>query len=369
MVQPADESNRQLNLEPERVLGRALAEAVRPANEWSYSRHRLLNTCERAMYWQYWGSRGGYRTDAPAEARQAWALKGLVSVPTLIGTAVHNAARDIVSALRDRRALPVYETLLRDARTTLNKVWRWSQPNEIDRFWQWPTTYHAFHEIVYRGQLEQSDIEHARIKVASCLRHLVASPLLDDVRECLPERVRLGGSGPDRVSLGDGVIAWMAPDLLYHHSDPSTAGGECRNAVGGPCWCITDYKSGKPSLVDDTLQLAGYALAVEAQGYPMTDGIYFGRIIYLLSGTERWITITLEDMAKAQAVVRADIETQRGFYTDLARGLLQPPSSFSLAADTQACVRCNFLELCRDELAEESHASGSAHLHVRVGEG
>lgn len=366
---PPEEPNRPLALVACAAAADA-ADATRPANEWSYSRHRLLSACERAVYWQYWGSRGGYRSDAPAAARRAWALKGLVSVPSLLGTVVHNAAREVVAAIRDRRTPPTFDVLYAEARRAMNDVWRWSQPGEIDRFWNWPTSYHAFREIVYAGRLEQDQIEQARIKLGSCLRHLVGSPLLHDVRACAPHQVRLGGSGPDRVALGGGVTVWAALDLLYRHGDPGTAGGECRHACGGPCWCVVDHKTGRPSPAADVLQLAVYCIAIEAQGYPPTDGVYFGRVIYLLSGTEAWFVITEEDMAHARAVIRADVALQRAFYVDWARGVLKPRSSFALARELRTCEACNFLALCREELRSQARPDGVSEpggATVRVG--
>lgn len=323
-----------------------ITDAERVALEWSVSRHRLLATCERAIYWQYWGARGGYSAPAGSDARRAWALKRLVSLPTLIGTVVHSAAQALTAAVRDERALPTFEILSAQARWTLNQVWRTSQPARIHEFWQWPARYPAYREMVVNRGLSPSDVEQGRIKLASCLRHLLAAPLLDDLRACGAAQIRLSGSGPERVLLDGGITVWVALDLLYRHEDP----GGCQRLVTGPCWCVTDYKTGRPSPGSDWLQLAVYALALEAQGYPMTDDGYLGRVIYLLSGTETWHFIGRDDMERARDVIAAGVRTQRGFFPDSPGGALQPKTQFGLAEDRRACDTCNYFALCREEL-------------------
>lgn len=323
-----------------------LTDAGRVALEWSVTRHRLLCTCERAIYWQYWASRGGYAAPIGSETRQAWVLKHLVSLPTLIGTAVHSAAQTVVAALRDERALPTLEALSAQARWTLNQVWRTSQPGQIHEFWQWPGRFPAYREFVHDGGLDTAAIEQGRIKLASCLRHLLAAPLLNDLRACRAAEIRLSGSGPERVLLDGGITVWVALDLLYRHADP----GGCRHLVSGPCWCVTDYKTGRPSPGTDRFQLGVYGLALEAQGYPMTDGGYLGRVVYLLSGTETWHFIGRDEMDLARAVIAADVGIQRGFVPEDAGGALQSRDRFALAADRRACATCNYFSLCRSEL-------------------
>lgn len=382
---------------------------------WSFSRHRLLRACPRALYWRYWGSQGGWALSAPAAARRAWALRALTSIPALVGTAVHDAARQLAAATRDGKPLPSYDALWSAARARLNAAWRRSQADQIPQFWRSPTTAPALHEVVYRGGLEQAEVEGARIKLRSCLRHLVATPVLADLRDCRPSDVHLGGAGPNRVLVElqrgspewahdwspPGVPAelchpprgslttptatvWTALDLLYRHVDPGRVRGEARGRVSGPTWCVVDWKTGAPNPAEEALQTAVYGLSLEAAGYPMTDGAYLGRVVHLLAGTDTWLAITARELAWARRVIAADAEREwrltRGLrlpvdvtsllpmpatappdeptadgevatLAALVREPAGPQNAFPLTDDRRQCRQCGFLQLCDTELA------------------
>ncbi len=100
----------------------AAAAAPDPALAWSATRRRRVRECERAYYWHYVGSADGWQPGVPVERRRAFALKHLTSLPQLLGTVVHNAARDVVLAVRDGRAVPTLDELLDGARRALNQV-------------------------------------------------------------------------------------------------------------------------------------------------------------------------------------------------------------------------------------------------------
>lgn len=328
---------------------------------WSPTRHKLLRACLRAVYWQYWGSRGGYSRDADRETQQAWALKHLGSLPTVIGIAVHQAFRALVVAIRDGEPAPSQAALLAGARHVLNHAWRSSQPDAIHRFWSYPAAHPALHEIVYRGALRPEDIEHARAKLAACLRHAVVAPVLTDLAQCASTEIVVSGASPERVLVDVDRIAWLALDLAYRHIDPAT----CRHLVSGPCWCVTDVKTGRPAPADEHLQLSAYALWLEAQGYPPTDDIYLGRIVHLLSGTDTWYTITAEDRAHVRRVIAADTALERAWFGALESGegrqpgagrqsgAARRPTTVPSARDRRRCPSCNFFALCRDDLAND----------------
>ncbi|HEY0971325.1 MAG TPA: hypothetical protein VGE02_10210 [Gemmatimonadales bacterium] len=282
-------------------------------------------------------------------ARRAAALKHLTSLPLQVGVAVHNAAHELVAAIRGRRRRPDYEDLLVSARYTLNQVWRSSQPDLIERFWSLPGVHPALRELVYGGTLREFEIEEARWRLQRCLANLCDAPVLDDLEEASRDDIRLEFPGPESFTLGPGLTVWVALDLAYRHVDPRSHD----RLVDGPTWCVTDFKTGRTIYEDDErLQLAGYGLWLREMGYPATDGAYLGRIIDLVRGCDRWYRLGPEELAAAEAVIVADTARQHALMVDPTRVLPRPMADWALAHPASgACRRCNFLELCLPELS------------------
>jgi hypothetical protein len=334
---------------------------------WSFSRHRLLATCERAVYWTYWGSRGlGFEPDDPdpaATARRAFALRCLTALPLLVGVAVHNATRAVVTALRDGRPHPEYEVLLAAARLTLNHAWRASQPDLIDRFWRYPGATTALREIVYRGTLRAAEVEVTRARLASCLSNLFDAALLDDLVRTRGKlgtaSLYIGFDGPEQFPIVPGHDAWAALDLAYRHVDAASCDGRVRT----PCWCVVDVKTGQAAdAAEELLQLATYGLWLQANGYPPSDGAYLGRIVDLRLGVDRWYVLDAAALQEARDVAHRDLARLRGLMHEPERAQPLRRRAWALAADRRACRHCNFLELCGEELAsvaERTSAPGS----------
>ena len=319
---------------------------------WSYTRHRMLRECERAVFWQYFGSRGlGLRDGDPAGAR-AFALRHLTTLPLLVGTAVHAAARRVVEAVVERRAVPPIEELLAGARFTLNQAWRNSQPDLIDRFWRYPAAHNALLEIVYRGALRPAEITRASGRLRDCLDALTDAPVLDDLRACGAADVWLAPDAfPVSFDPAPGQLAWGAVDFAYRHS-PDAGGTSAPGAPAAPTWCVADWKTGSSGSPDDeSLQLATYGLWLRARGFPDTDGVYLGRIIDLARREDRFYVLDRALLDRARAAIAEDLARLRGLMRDRERVLPRSKAEWHLAADVRGCPRCRFYGLCLTDLA------------------
>ena len=241
---------------------------------WSVSRHRLLATCERAVFWHYFGSRGKGLVPGDPDAKRAWALRHLTDVPLLTGTVVHQAARRLLDAIVLGGAKPTFDSLLTGARFTLNQAWINSQPAHIDRFWRSPTLYTALREIAVRGELSDVEIVAGRERLRRCLMALMEAPVLADVANCNEGTVYLPPPAPMRFTVaGSGgitaITAWAAVDFAYRVADPqcvleraapsssardAAEPAACERGVwtttlplgarfpSRPTWCVADFK-------------------------------------------------------------------------------------------------------------------------------
>jgi hypothetical protein len=370
---------------------------------WSVSRHHMLATCERQVFWHYFGSRGaGLAVDDPEAVRDAelaWALRHLTDVPRLIGTAVHQAARRVVEAVIAGGPPPSYSALLAAARFSLNQAWTNSQPAEVDRFWRYPTTYVVLRELALRGELHDFEIEVARMRLRRALSALVNAPVLRDLRVTaardaddvflppagapLPFTTHLPATDGDVGAVGE-ATAWAAVDVAYLHRDLASVAEALVAQTGGdlaslppwrrgpaeqvalaaararlpqrPVWCVTDFKTGAHGDSEaERLQLGTYALWLESAGYPATDGIYLGRIVDLSRAEDRWYVLDRAVRDGARDVMAADLARQGALMMPPPAGASgasatpRPMAAWRQAGNRTRCLRCSFAVLCARE--------------------
>lgn len=353
---------------------------------WSYTRHRLLQTCERAVFWHYVGCRGAGLDNGDPDAGRAWALRHLTDLPQLLGEVVHTAARTVFDATVRGVAPPRLDDLLLGARLTLNQVWRASQPDQIDRFWRWPGAHTALREIALRGGLRDSEIAVAGARLRTCLAALVDAPLLEDLAACPREAITLPEAAPVRFAPVPNSLAWAVVDLIYRHTNMRDvtdalraeasqsdrdlppwrrgaaerlrAARAARLVPRRPTFCVADLKTG--ASVDperEALQLGGYGLWMESAGIPRTDGVYLGRIVDLARQVDRWYVVDDDSLAAARSVIETDLAHQRRLFADPDRAIPLPKSEWALAADRRRCGACRFHPVCEGELGRNPRPS------------
>lgn len=367
---------------------------------WSFSRHCYLNgpqACARKLYWRYVGSRGGHDPAAPdRDARRAWVLRHLASLPVLVGTVLHTALRQVVIAVVDDRHRPDAGRLLDGARFTLNHVWRNSQPDKVQKAWDNPAIYPALLEVLYHGSIPRREIGLVRVALRERVRHLVAAPLLSDLAAAAKREVFVGDAFPvsfAEEAPGGPVAVWVSPDLIYGHrtyASPHSLGRWRRD----PAWVITTLsgtgreddgrllapgleptgpangpvrglqggkgaaKASGGSLAAplgageaaeyplERLRLAVAARWLAARDVPQARGGYLGRVVDLAAGTERWYRLGATEMAASVDTIRDDVARLRAFFAggDPARPL--PKEAWPKTSNPRACAACCFRMLC-----------------------
>jgi hypothetical protein len=294
--------------------------------------------------------------------RRAWALKLSTSLPLLVGTVVHNAARQVVAAVRDEQPVPDAGELYDGARFTLNHVWLTSVRHP-ERFWAAPAIHPMLREVLARGGLEESELLESKDRLERCLGHLTSAPILEDLRRCRPGEVLLSDSvaesfvvtaepgevAPEDTQGGGTQEVVVALDVAYRHHDRESADG----LLEYPTWVVADWKTGRTVDEDARLQLGTYALFLRSRGRPLVDGGYLGRLVNLAAGAE-WLEIIGEhELRWALTVIEADVQRLRALHAaPLPPADTAPsPEAFPYAAKPSfACPSCAFLTLCTEEL-------------------
>lgn len=301
-----------------------------PEFSWSVARHRTLCDCPRRYLYTYYTAHIGWLPEAEPDARAAYTLKQLVTLPMALGAAVHRRAVEVAAAVRARRRPPERAVLVRRTRQELNALCLASQ--DRDAFLRSPRRSPMLLEVYYQGRLTPAAVARASERLEQCLLTLEGCALWDDLRALPPTDVLVLDS-PVTYQV-HGVTVYAAPDLLYR-------------ADGG--WTVVDFKTGRAA--DVLSQLAVYACYVEhGLGVPDAADRTSARVVSLAEARDETTPFAAEDLDAALEGVRDSVRLMRSYLADVPANVPKPRTAFPLAPSPARCATCQFLELCRSEL-------------------
>ena len=318
-------------------------DAPDPEFSWSHSRDRTLAECARAYYWRYYGGHRGWSSEAPEEARLAYALKQLTSFPMIVGTAVHDCARECTEAVRRGTRRPSFDTMLVRVSEALNRAVLGSHHRGL--FQRDSKRIVMLQDAWYSGRSSSAGLAAAVAKARVCLRTLEASRVWEDLEGCQPEWITV----PEGLEafVHEGWPIYAGPDLVYRPDE--------RRVV------ILDWKTGDDS--DAELQIALYALYCRTVlGLPFRDDEWFGRVVNLSTGDDTTFEISRLDVMHAAERIRDSVQAMQVLLADPDRNAPRPISDFPLPEPDRrrGCPYCPFYALCHEELEEADFAKWSS---------
>lgn len=304
-----------------------------PTFGWSMSRHRTLHLCSRRYYYDHYGSWNGWDENASMEARLAYRLKKLEKLDTSFGSAIHRRAYELTTLSQEGGELPSIDVLRERSRTELGQIYRTRE----DAFVSDPKGSPMLHSFYYGNGPTQAAIDRVREKLEVCHRHLREQDLWEKIREW-EVQVRFADDPDDfadPVVHVDGVPVFGIPDLVIEDDAERLT--------------VVDWKTGRPREGDEQ-QIAVYGLFVRER-YGVSE--CRGRLVYLNQGHSRDLDITAGRLDEVSSWISYGIAELREFVADpdLNRG--RPKTDFPLVDDREECKRCNYFELCREELLGE----------------
>lgn len=306
-----------------------------PAFSWSHTRDLTFAECRRRYFWRYYGSQGGWHWAADAEARRAYMLKQLATLPMAVGTAVHNAAREIATRIRDRRGVRSASEIQQQVRGELNQIWLASRDRQA--LTTHPASGTMLREVYYGDRSLPGRIRDARRTVRTCVDHLLTCSIWTDIRQCKPEEILLVDS-PIHVTV-EGTTIYAAPDLVYRRG-PNTG-------------VIVDFKTGGArgrGLLD---QLTVYALCMDRAASTPDVNDWRARICFLSDGVEIEYRLTPRHLRRALARIRQSVAQMQQYLVDPSQNIPMPKDDYPITDARERCLTCSFLELCAPELGAD----------------
>ena len=298
---------------------------------WSWSRHQTFYDCARRLYWQYYGSWGGWDPDAPREAQLAYRLKQLKSVAMLVGEVFHEVVSEVL-ARRSPSPQPVpLEQLQSDMERRVHKRIRESRDRDWDRYGR-PRDYAMLFEDYYGAGIDDVTERKVVDDIRACVANFASSPY--GRRAFAVPRKRLVVIDPKdfanmRFAL-DGVLVYAAPDLIVKD-------------VSGDMH-IVDWKTGRAEKAK-LAQLSVYGLFVaEKFGAPLER--MTAHLVYVRSGEIEKHHNLAPGAGEARRMLATYVTDVHDRLTDVERNVAADIERFPMTTDLRMCRRCNFRELC-----------------------
>lgn len=319
----------------------------------SLSRVKRREQCARKDWWQSEGSRDGFRSDAPASARLAYALKKLTSLPGVIGEAVHHAAATRARAIRDGMRPPTFDALLTGVRDRLNAA---VVSRNTERFMQRPAQTQMLREVFFSEwpdrRIPKDLIEETRTKVHALLGEMLAHPVWDDLARCGRGDILVCDALDALEIVVDEapVRVYAAPDLLWISHERVDVPGFGVPLLP-PVVTILDWKTGRSAGQEEDArqQLAVYAWwASRKLALPIVPAAFVGRVANL--GAK-----LVEDRDRRFVMRPDDVDRGRLFIERTAASVVaarlpdgRVPME-STAQSVEQCRWCSFTPLCFPE--------------------
>jgi hypothetical protein len=318
-----------------------------PELGWSLKRQRALDSCARLYYHLVYGAWNGWRASPGERSWHTYRLKHLVTPEQVVGIEVHERAREVVRAIRNRTPVPTREVLYARSWDALGRL----READLRAFLRDPKRHPVLVGVYYGAEGDwDAAVRSAAARLDACIGALLDSHVLTEIARCDPREILLPEPF-DRVAFavdGSRVPLWAAPDLVHWRT---AAPGERRTLE------ITDWKTGRPDGAE--AQLAAYAVFLRARwGIAFAEGRFAGRAVCLSDGgVEDRRVLTRTDLVSAAARIADGVRTMRRFLASPEGAAPLPPGAFPMLPDDDPrCARCAFRQLC-----DADRASGPAH--------
>lgn len=292
---------------------------------WSLSRDTLFNACLRRYYYHYYGSRNGWRQDAPPDVKELYLMKNLQTMPTWTGAVVHHVLQEVVNGLSAGRPVPP-EVAVASLTERMQRDW---QDSASGRYRSRPSRTCGLAEHYYGGSVPADSLHEAMIVAEGCLRRLYGTRSYQTMFELGPTSI-VECEELNAVSVS-GFKVWVSPDVIVRDSQGRLL--------------IVDWKTGTSTQGQKTArQLAVYAMYA-LRTYGMSTGQLVGVEENLRLSEEHVHTLKEWTLEEARQYIQGSIRRMRNLLRDRERNIALI-RNFPMIDRLAGCLDCRFRRAC-----------------------
>ena len=296
---------------------------------WSQSRDRTFQACLRRYYYAYYAFWGGWKHDADERTRRLYVLKKLQTRQMWAGSVVHACIERTLKNLR--RGIDVLEPqkIIELTIARMRDDFKWSR---AQRYWGKPKSCALF-EHEYGLAVADEQWRQTAEDVKRCLHTFYTSELFARLR-AVPRAEWLEVEEFSSLAL-DGVKVWAVIDCSFRDAELVD---------------IYDWKTGRQVAEKGTLQLQCYALYAHQTWGVAIENVRIAEYYLLLDRVQDY-TVSASDIEDARAYIQGSVADMQSLLADVAANEPLAESAFTRTDESRECSRCNFVGLCRPEIA------------------
>lgn len=291
---------------------------------WSWSRHRTLEGCPRRYWYQYYGSRNGWRAKEGHPTREVYRLKRLQGGRQWVGLRVHKLAEDIIKGASESGLFPAASVRARWELDSRRELEAGVAREDLER----PKDVRGFEAIEY-GQAGDGFIDELWDDLVGQADALEAHPLFRRILE-RPELVKEVETF-GRVWMGD-VPVVVSLDCLLHDPDKG--------------WFVVDWKTGKrhtEDVVDGQLVL--YTAYVQRR-YRARLGDITAMSAMTRDGSHRQTQVEWADIGRMKKLVATSAQGMLELLDGSGKDRVDKQDAPMLPEGSKTCEECRFRSLC-----------------------
>jgi len=300
---------------------------------WSKSRHDLFQNCQRAYWYSYYGSWGGWKEDSPA--RSTYILKNLTNRFGWVGNVVHDSIENVLRLARSYG----WDSFNKDnvLSKTVDRMRTDVKNSEEKKYLDDPKKMKGFSEHVYGVFMSPTQWTECEGKVTACLDYFFQSDIFLMIQKSDPT-TWIKFEELDYYVI-NGAKMWVKIDFgLVIDEDLH----------------IFDWKTSKAMMTEEKIiaQLGHYAKYGNLiLGFPLNNIKIHEINVNLRQNQSEDISQsvidsfdTLRDRSCADIFKSFGHDPARS--AEELRGVIPDKENFPVAATEQPCQYCNFKKVC-----------------------
>ncbi len=297
---------------------------------WSRSRASQFDECPRRYWFTYYGSWGGWESNAPPRVREAYILKNLQTRWMWVGDLVHGQVEKCLRSARAGELLPLAKAV-EELLETMRAGFRQSRAGE---YRVRPKKACGLVEHEYKLPVSDEQWGEVAEHMKTCLGGFYASPYPAKLPG-LPRGAWLPIEELDSFVF-EGTKVWVVPDFAYKTSETTVE--------------IIDWKTGRKEAEVDPVQLACYALYALGKGWAPRPEDVTTTEYNLGTGLGRESRMDEGKLEEVRGRMRSSISAMKALLDDVA-GNVATESKFPVTTDAATCRGCNYRKICGDSPA------------------